>query len=104
MEYLESFFVYFICLYIVVKFAQSIRTNQKISILIYFWHSLFCFVFINYAITNGLDAIGYFLASKNLESISLTGTGFVRSFNSIFSKYLGFNLVSCFFVFNLIEA
>jgi len=102
MEYLESIFVYFFCLFIVIIFSKFIRTNQKVSILIYFWHSLFCFIFINYAITNDLDAIGYFLVSKNLDNFSLFSTGFVRTFSSLFSKYLGFNLVSCFFIFNLI--
>ena len=102
MEYIESFFVYFFCLYLAVKFAKLIKANEKISLLIYFWHTLFCIIYINYAITNNLDAIGYFLASKNLENFSLYSTGFVRSFNSIFAKYLSLNLVSCFFIFNLI--
>ena len=102
MEILQPIIVFFIGLFLVILFSKFIKVNQKISLIIYLWHSLFCLIFIDYAISNDLDSIYYFEGSLNLENIKLISNDFVKSFNSIFSRYLGLNLSSCFFVFNLI--
>lgn len=101
MGYIQSFFVYLITFFIVIKFIKYIKVNQKISILIFLWHSIFCFLYLNYSISNFLDSTGYYYVSFVKENLEFRGNDIIIGFTSIFSKYMGFNQTSCFLVFNL---
>ena len=101
MGYIQSFFVYLITFFIVIKFIKYIKVNQKISILIFLWHSIFCFLYLNYSISNFLDATGYYYVSLIKENLEFIGNDIIIGFTAIFSKYMGFNQTSCFLVFNL---
>ena len=63
------------------------RNNNKLSFLIYLWHSFFCYCYALFALTNTSDSIGYYrrsiLGDSNFFDIiinfDLNGTRFIDS-------------------------
>ena len=66
----------------------------------------FLFACTQFAIQNQLDAYGYYLGSLDISSVKyvnlLSNTGFIFTFNSIFSSFLGLGIYSCALIFSLI--
>ena len=54
-----------------MKLNRWLQISQRMIVLLYFWHSLFCLIYIYLAVNFGADALGYFvLGDENLPSFA----------------------------------
>ena len=84
-----------------IAFAPTFGATRRRSLALYFWHSLFCFVYIAYVLRNGGDALGYY---RNSLSPALTfelGTAAVNVLTSLFSSVMGLSILAAFLAFNV---
>lgn len=78
--------------------------SNKLSLLLYCWHTLFCLFYADFAIHNTADASGYFRRSLSPDVAPALGTRGVDFFTSIFTQFLGLSYLGAFLVFNIIGA
>ena len=86
---------------IAIKLAKSFGVAEKRSVSIYLWHTIFCFVYAQYALTNVSDAAGYYATSlsQNIEfSLGTAGVGILTQF---LSSMLDLSFLGAFLVFNI---
>ena len=97
-----SIFAVFISgIFLTIPTAKLFQVGQKKTLIIYFWHTAFCFVYLLYSLSNTADSTKYYEYSLISNDFNL-GTGFVKFFTSLFSSYLGFSYVGVFLIFNII--
>ena len=84
-----------------MKLNRWLQVSQRIIVLLYFWHTLFCLIYIYYAVNFGADAWGYFvIGGENLPPFALGTTviywlvSFFLLFDlSFFGVSLCFNII-----------
>ncbi len=106
MNIFESSFILLITFLIAYQYSKIVKIKRKRAIKLFLWHTLFCFICTQFSIQNQLDAYGYYVGSQDISSVKyvdfLSNTGFIFTFNSIFSNYLGLGIYSCALIFSLI--
>ena len=99
---LSSALVFTIGLFVALFLSRRYAVYPQKAILLYLWHTIFCFLYLFYSLYNQADSIGYYKRSLTFDwSISL-GTDSVDAFSAIFSQGLGFSYLGLFLVFNII--
>lgn len=86
---------------IALKLARYFAASEKRSIKIYFWHTILCFVYAQYVITNGGDAAHYYEISLSPNIEFSLGTAGVVLLTKFLSSVLGLSFFGSFLVFNI---
>lgn len=98
---ISAFLVFFLGAFFSVNLSRFFSLTTKRSLLIYSWHTLFCFAFLLYAQSFGADAITYYKMAVIGRFDFNLGTAAVNGLTSLLVHGLGFGILSCFLVFNI---
>jgi hypothetical protein len=108
MEIVSSFwhvisaFIIFVSGWLIAfSLGQKFHLKVQISLSLYLWHTLMCFVYIVYASKNPADANRYF-NSENLDFANFSlGTHAIELITNVL-KFVDLSYLGCFLVFNII--
>ena len=100
-EIFSATLVFGIGMLIAIKLAKSFGVTQKRSVKIYLWHTLFCFLYAQNVITNGGDAINYYVGSLSSNVEFSLGTDGVVMLTRLFSFLLGLSFLGVCLIFNI---
>jgi len=93
--------IFFIGLLIAYRISRKFYLKASFSIVLYLWHTLFCLVFVKFALTTSADATRYF-NSNNLDFSSFKfGTRAVELLTSLL-RFIDLSYLGCFLFFNII--
>ena len=93
--------VFIVGIVIALTIATVFGVTKKRSVTIYFWHTIFCFIYSKYVIVNGGDAGNYY-ATSFLPNIEFSvGTAGVALLTRLFSYVLGLSFLGVFLIFNI---
>jgi hypothetical protein len=81
--------------------ARKLSVNRKLSLILFLWHTMFCFIYWVYVATNLADANNYYELSLLRNYDWTPGTSFVISFTALITNFLNFNKLNTFLVYNL---
>lgn len=96
------FLVFLLGLFAVISLSRRFGSKDKRTLLLYFWHTLFTYVYYWFTINVGADASVYYAKALRGNVIFEPGTNFIVYLVSILTNYLHLNMMGCFLVFNLI--
>jgi hypothetical protein len=96
------FILFFLGLILSTRVGRFFGVSDKMGVLIYLWHTLFCFVYCAYSLSNPADSYGYYQESLNSYGSFGVGTSFLVFITAILTNVLGLSYLGCFLVFNLI--
>ena len=86
--------------------ANALRSvfggSSRRVLLLYVWHTIFCFVFVDYVLQYGGDAIGYFHTAKHGGRPFSFGTAAVTVFTTLLASGLGLSLLGTSLVYNIL--
>ena len=99
---ISAFIVFLLGLIIIAKISGYFGLKKNRGLLIYVWHTLFCFVYFFYAQAYGADALMYYDVALTGRFDFKFGTSFVIAITSLLVQGLEFGIVSCFLFFNII--
>lgn len=99
---ISAFVVFFVGIVLIAKLSSNFSLKKKRGLLIYIWHTLFCFAYLFYAQANGADALMYYNVATIGRFDFSFGTSFVIAISSLLVQGLGFGIVSCFLFFNIL--
>jgi len=102
MNIFQTLTIFFITLILSYQYSKIVKVRRKRALKLFLWHTIFCAIYIKFAIDQDLDALGYFYNSINYIHTSFVSNDFILLITSVFSKYLGFNFVSCSLIYNFI--
>ncbi|SHH94578.1 hypothetical protein [Pollutimonas bauzanensis] len=97
----SALLVYLAGLFIALAVGKRLRIPNRRSFLLYVWHSLFCVFYAVYAITNGADALVYYIKAANGEFMLSVGTGAVVSIATLFVTGLNLSFLGACLLFNI---
>ncbi len=100
-DFLSAILVFGVGLFVVVRFSRVVNCRLQRSVFLYFWHTVFCILYVNYVVANGGDAIDYYDQSV-LQNLDFSfGTFAVVALTRLFSYYFEFSFLSIFLIFNI---
>ena len=88
--------------FLAFRLSRLFGVSRRRGMVLYLWHTLFCFVFIAYSLDNTSDAMGYYKYSLLEEHQFSFGTDAVFFITALFSSDLGLSIVAVFLVYNII--
>lgn len=94
----SAFFVFITTLLASLWLAKYFSCTVKRATALFFWHLLFCIIYLLYLSSNIGDAFYYYNTSLTSNSFSL-GTKSVVFFTSLLTQGLGLSFLGCFLVF-----
>lgn len=97
----STLLVYLAGLFISLSVGKRLGIPVRRAFLLYIWHSLFCVVYTIYAISNGADALVYYLKASNGEFMLSVGTGAVVSIATLFVTGLNLSFLGACILFNI---
>lgn len=97
----STLLVFLAGLFISLAVGKRLRIAPRRAFLLYTWHSLFCLVYTIYAISNGADALVYYLKASNGEFMFSVGTGAVVSIATLFVTGLNLSFLGACLLFNI---
>lgn len=97
----SALLVYLAGLFISLSVARRLQIPAKRAFLLYVWHSVFCLFYAVYAITNGADALVYYIKAANGEFMLSVGTGAVVSIATLFVTGLNLSFLGACLLFNI---
>lgn len=97
----SAFLVFLLGALLIVKISSFFKLAAKRGMLIYLWHSIFCLVYLFYVLNNGGDAVAYYNKALVGRFDFNFGTAAVDGLTSLLVHGLGFNMLSCFLLFNI---
>jgi hypothetical protein len=98
---ISAFLVFVLGLFISIFISRKLTLGDKITVTLYAYHTLFCFVYLFYVLLNGGDAIVYYKKSEGLLTDFRTGTVAVIYLIS-FLRNIDLSIVGIFLVFNIV--
>ncbi|WP_114700212.1 hypothetical protein [Psychrobacter proteolyticus] len=99
---ISAFIVFLLGYILIARISSYLGLKNKRALLIYIWHTVFCFVYFFYAQANGADSLMYYNVATTGRFDFSFGTSFVISITSLLVQGLGFGIVSCFLFFNIL--
>ena len=99
---ISAFIVFFIGMLLVAKLSKNFNVRNSRGLLIYIWHTVFCFAYIVYAQNYGADALMYYDRAVEGVFSYRFGTGAVITFTSFLVQGIGLGLIGCFLFFNIL--
>jgi hypothetical protein len=86
-----------------LKICNYFKVNYKLSLALYLWHTLFCMVYIWFALTFGADSNKYYYNALNFDNREFNfGTSFIIYFTYFLHDFLGFSYVDQFLIHGFI--
>lgn len=98
----SSFIIFFLGIFAVIVVSRKFRAQDKRTLLLYFWHSIFTFFYYWFTVNVGADASIYYERALTGNIDFEPGTNFIIYLVLILTKYLHLNMMGCFLVFNLL--
>ena len=98
----SAFIVFFLGIILISNISGYFSLKKKRGLLLYVWHTLFCFAYLFYAQAFGADALMYYDVALTGRFDFSFGTSFVIAITSLLVQGLGFGIVSCFLFFNIL--
>jgi hypothetical protein len=86
------------------KAGRMMDVRKGRAMLLYLWHSLFCFVYAVYAVENGADALIYYMKAQQGEFMAPFGTGAVVNIATLFVTGLDLSFLGACLLFNIFGA
>jgi hypothetical protein len=103
-DLLSALLVFLVGLFIILKISRTFNANWRRSALLYFWHTIFCVIYLYYVVEFGGDAIVYYDVSR-LSVVDFSfGTFAITFLTRIFSHYLDFSILGTFLIYNIFGA
>lgn len=99
---ISAFIVFFLGIILISNISGYFSLKKKRGLLLYVWHTLFCFAYLFYAQAFGADALMYYSVALTGRFDFIFGTSFVIAITSLLVQGLGFGIVSCFLFFNIL--
>jgi hypothetical protein len=94
--------VFIVGCYLIFKSSNYFNSTITRALLLYIWHSVFCFAYIFATTIIGGDSIWYYTSSLNVLREFSVGTTAVQYLTAIFTVGFGLTYISTFLVFNII--
>lgn len=101
---ISAFIVFFIGMLLIAKLSKNFNVRNSRGLLIYIWHTVFCFAYIVYAQNYGADALMYYDRAVEGVFSYRFGTGAVVTFTSVLVQGLGLGFIGCFLFYNILGA
>lgn len=98
---ISAFFVFIFGGFVSVWFGRKFSAKLTRSLMIYVWHTLFCFVYCVYVIEYGGDALMYYNVSEQYGFNLGVGTTAVISITYVVVHGLGLSFLGGFLLFNI---
>lgn len=102
LQIVGAFIVFFFGCFLIAKISVHFNLKKQRGLIIYIWHTLFCFAYFFYVLAYGGDALMYYSVALKGQFDFTFGTAIVIAITSFLVKGLGFGLVSCFLFFNIL--
>ena len=99
---ISAFIVFLLGLIIIGKISDYFGLKKKRSLLLYLWHTLFCFAYFYYVSTFGGDALAYYSKALSDGFEFRVGTTAVVLLTKVLVHGLGFGVITCFLFFNIL--
>ena len=99
---ISAFLVFSFGLLAAPWFGKKFQTKGKRALLLYFWHTIFCLVYIVYVRNNGGDAIGYYYRAAEGMSEFEFGTAAVDLFTYVLVSLAGLSFLGAFVFYNIL--
>lgn len=98
---ISAFIVFLAGAFLTAKISGVFKSSNKRGLLIYFWHTAFCLIYLAYVTKFGGDSVAYYRKAVIGRFDFEFGTAAVDGLTSILVHGLGFGILSCFLVFNI---
>lgn len=99
---ISAFIVFLLGLIIIGKISDYFSLKKKRGLLLYLWHTLFCFAYFYYVSTFGGDALAYYSKALSDGFEFRVGTTAVVLLTKVLVHGLGFGVITCFLFFNIL--
>ena len=99
---ISAFVVFLLGLMVIAKISGYFGLKKKRGLLLYLWHTLFCFAYVYYVSTFGGDALVYYTKALSDGFEFRVGTTAVVFLTKILVHGLGFGVITCFLFFNIL--
>ncbi len=99
---ISAFIVFLLGSIIIARMSSYFGLKSKRGLLLYLWHTLFCFAYFYYVSTFGGDALAYYSKALSDGFEFKVGTTAVVFLTKILVHSLGFGLITCFLFFNVL--
>ncbi|HEY9279259.1 MAG TPA: hypothetical protein VIP51_04220 [Eoetvoesiella sp.] len=100
-DILAALLVFILGIFIAKGVGNLLGTTARRSLLIYGWHTIFCFIFARYVVANGGDARGYYMAGERGDAVFSLGTHAVNYLTTIFVQVFQLSFLGTSLVFNI---
>ena len=102
MEYIQSFFIFLITFYIILKISKCFKVTSLDASKIFIFRSIICLIYLSFLNISGVrnDAIGYY--QNNIVSEKFIDTGLIQNITFFLKHNLYLNQASCALVFTFI--
>lgn len=97
----SAFLTFFFGAFVIIKISGFFKLSQVRGLLIYLWHTVFCVIYFIYLQSFIGDAIAYYHNALIGNFDFSLGTAAVDSLTGLMVHGLGFDMLSCFLVFNI---
>src|SRR5690606_6606749 len=91
---ISAFIVFLLGLIIIGKISDYFGLKKKRSLLLYLWHTLFCFAYFYYVSTFGGDALAYYSKALSDGFEFRVGTTAVVLLTKVLVHGLGFGVIT----------
>jgi len=99
---ISAFIVFFLGFIVIARMSSYFGLEKKRGLILYLWHTLFCFAYFYYVSKFGGDALAYYLKALSDGFVFKVGTTAVVFLTKILVNVLGFGVVACFLFFNIL--
>mgnify|MGYP003577012049 CR=1 FL=1 len=100
---LGAFLVFVFGLLLMINVGRRLDLKRPSIILLYCWHTLFCFIYVIYVLKNGGDAVEYYRDALTLRRWEL-GTAAISGIAAPFIHVIGLSFLGVNLVFSLFGA
>lgn len=97
---ISAFLIFLIGFFLSLKLALLLRINQRVTLFLYLYHSIFSLVYLYFILSNGGDAIGYYTKGELSLPPFLPGTIAVI-YISRFLHMMDLSILGFFLFFNI---
>ncbi|MGE6571703.1 hypothetical protein [Psychrobacter namhaensis] len=98
---ISAFIVFLLGVFFIAKSSSYFKLKKSRGLLIYIWHTLFCFIYLLYSLSNPADSTAYYRKALSGQFNFEFGTAAIDGLTSILVHGFGFGILSCFLVFNI---
>lgn len=94
--------IFLISLILVIKICEIFNYSYKNSLFLYFWHTLFCLIYLWFTLNNIADSRAYYSSAISNENLTFNfGTSFIKITTRFFTN-LGMSYLDLFLIHNFI--